>query len=88
MRRRGAGTPGTPLGLREWSGDGLPSGPSLLAAVLEQNPVSLALRRALGSPCRRFWSESNARLVGDPQTGRSWPHAPGVGIEACVQLPS
>lgn len=34
--------------------------------VLGQNPVSLALRRALSSPCRRFWSESERKAGRGP----------------------
>lgn len=67
-RRRGTGTPGTPLGLREWSGDGLPLRSPLPPRCWcqGQNPVSLALHRALSSPCRRFWSESERKAGRGP----------------------
>lgn len=90
MRRRGAGTPGTPLGLREWSGDGLPSGPhSLLTADAGAEP---------NQPCPSQSPELTVQEVLVRVGTQGWSGTPRpedhglmpqeVGIEACVQLPS
>lgn len=71
-RGRGAGTPleaGVPGSEWGWAAPLVPTPASVLPPPCQcqgQTPASLALSRPLGSPCRRFWSESERKAGRGP----------------------